>query len=144
MPLTRRAALAAIVAAPAAAQATQPLPPVAPPANAPANAPAPAMYGLIVRMRARPGQRDALLAILGRITPAMPGCLSYVIAKDPSDPDALWITEAWESAQWHRASLALPAVREAIALGRPLIAGIDQRFETEPVAGLPQSTTQRS
>lgn len=143
MPLSRRAALAALVAAPAAAQvspAPEPLPPAAPPANAPT----PPMYGLIARMRAKPGQRDALVAILGRITPAMPGCLSYVIAKDPSDPDALWITEAWESAQWHRDSLALPAVREAIARGRPLIAHIDQRIETEPVAGLPQSTTQRS
>lgn len=137
MPLTRRAALAAIVATPVAAQ---PLPPAAPPAKAPT----PPMYGLIARMRAKPGQRDALVAILGRITPAMPGCLSYVIARDPSEPDALWITEAWESAEWHRASLALPAVREAIALGRPLIAGFDQRFETEPVAGLPQSTTQSS
>jgi quinol monooxygenase YgiN len=47
------------------------------------------MYGLIGTMRATPGQRDALLAILLEGTDAMPGCLSYVIAQDPADADAI-------------------------------------------------------
>jgi quinol monooxygenase YgiN len=66
----------------------------------------------------------------------MPGCLGYVIARDKADPDALWITETWDSAASHAASLALPAVRAAIAKGWPLIAGFGERFETEPVAGV--------
>jgi len=142
MPLSRRAALAALVAAPAAAQVAPPPEPL-PPAAPQANAPTPPVYGLIGKMRARPGQRDALVALLGPATRSMPGCLSYVIAKDLADPDALWITEARESPEWHKASLALPAVREAIGRARPLIAGFGERFETEPVAGLPQSTTRR-
>ena len=93
------------------------------------------MYGLIGKMRAQPGQRDALTAILLEGTAAMPGCLSYVIAKDKADPDALWITEAWESQEHHKASLALPSVQAAIGKGRPLIAGFGERFETEPVGG---------
>ena len=93
------------------------------------------MYGLIGKMRAQPGQRDALIALLMVGTAAMPGCLSYVIAKDASDPDALWITEAWDKQASHQASLALPAVQAAIAKGRPLIAGFGERFETEPVGG---------
>jgi len=93
------------------------------------------MYGLIGKMRAQPGQRDALIALLMEGTAAMPGCLSYVIAKDTSDPDALWITEAWDKQASHQASLALPAVQAAIAKGRPLIAGFGERFETEPVGG---------
>jgi quinol monooxygenase YgiN len=44
----------------------------------------------------------------------MPGCLSYVIAHDPEDSDALWITEVWASKELHAASLTLPAVTEAI------------------------------
>ncbi|WP_292114705.1 putative quinol monooxygenase [Brevundimonas sp.] len=97
------------------------------------------MYGLIGRMKAVPGQRDALAAILLEGTGAMPGCLSYIVAKDPADADALWITEVWDSADSHRASLQLPAVRDAIARGRPLIAGFDSQVETEPLggAGLP-------
>ncbi|HEU4699433.1 MAG TPA: putative quinol monooxygenase [Gemmatimonadales bacterium] len=93
------------------------------------------MYGLIGKMTATPGQRDALAAILLEGTDAMPGCLSYVVAADPADADALWITEVWASAEHHRASLALPAVQAAIARGRPLIAGFSNRVETTPLGG---------
>jgi quinol monooxygenase YgiN len=93
------------------------------------------MYGLIGKMTAVAGQRDALASILLQGTGEMPGCLSYVIAKDPADGDALWITEVWDSAESHRASLGLPAVQAAIAQGRPLIAGFSDRVETEPVGG---------
>ena len=95
-----------------------------------------AMHGLIGRMRAQPGQRDALLAILLEGTDAMPGCLSYVVAKDPADADALWITEVWDSRASHAASLQLPAVRAAIQRARPLIAGFDNGHETIPVGGV--------
>lgn len=95
----------------------------------------PQMYGLIGKMKATPGQRDALAAILLEGTADMPGCLSYVIAHDPGDADALWITEVWHSREHHAASLALPAVQQAIARGRPLIAGFGERFETQPLGG---------
>ena len=91
------------------------------------------MYGLIGRMIAVPGQRDALAAILLDGTRRMPGCLSYVVATDPAHDDALWISEVWESREHHEASLALPAVRDAITRGRPLIAGFDNRVETVPL-----------
>lgn len=94
------------------------------------------MYGLIGRMKAQPGQRDALAAILLEGTAAMPGCLSYIVARDPADGEALWITEVWDSADSHRASLQLPAVQAAIARGRPLIAGFDSQTETEPLGGV--------
>ncbi|WP_184719304.1 putative quinol monooxygenase [Caulobacter sp.] len=81
------------------------------------------MYGLIGQMLAAPGKRDDLLAILGESTGDMPGCLSYVIAKDPANADALWITEVWTDKDAHAASLKLPAVQAAIAEARPIIAG---------------------
>lgn len=93
------------------------------------------MYGLIGRMKAASGKRAELAAILLEGTDAMPGCLSYIIAEDPEDADALWITEVWDSADSHQASLALPAVQAAIARGRPLIAGFDNRHETRPLGG---------
>jgi quinol monooxygenase YgiN len=93
------------------------------------------MYGLIGKMMAVPGKRDALIAILLEGTTAMPGCLSYVVARDPAEADAVWVTEVWESQAAHAASLALPAVREAIARGRPLIAGFSSQVVTEPVGG---------
>lgn len=91
------------------------------------------MYGLIGQMLAAPGKRDELLAILGESTGDMPGCLSYVIAKDPTNADAIWITEVWTDKDAHAASLKLPAVQTAIAKARPIIAGFPQHFETIPV-----------
>ena len=93
------------------------------------------MYGLIGKMSAVAGQRDALAAILLDATGAMPDCFSYVIATDPADPDALWITEVWDSAASHKASLGLPAVQAAIAGAKPLIAGFSNRVETVPIGG---------
>jgi quinol monooxygenase YgiN len=96
-----------------------------------------AMYGLIGKMTAAPGQRDALIAILlddGGVD-AMPGCLSYVVATDPADADALWITEVWDSKASHDASLTLPSVRQAISRARPMIAGFGESHVTTPVGG---------
>lgn len=93
------------------------------------------MYGLIGKMIAAPDQRDALIAILLEGLSGMPGCLSYIVAKEPIDPNALWITEVWDNQASHQASLSLPSVQQAIAKGRPLIAGFGERFETEPVGG---------
>ena len=93
------------------------------------------MYGLIGKMRATPGQRDALIAILLEGVSSMPGCLSYVVAQDPKDPDAIWITEVWDSKESHKASLSLSSVQDAIARGRPLIAAFDEHYETVPVGG---------
>ncbi len=93
------------------------------------------MYGLIGKMLTHPGQRDALIDILLADVSTMPGCHSYIIARDPSDANALWITEVWDSKASHAASLQLPAVQQAIARGRPMIAGFGEHIETEPVGG---------
>jgi quinol monooxygenase YgiN len=93
------------------------------------------MYGLIGKILAVSGARDELAGILVGGVAGMPGCLSYVVAVDPADPDALWVTEVWTDEEAHRASLSLPSVQDAIARGRPLIAGFGERFETRPVGG---------
>jgi quinol monooxygenase YgiN len=65
----------------------------------------------------------------------VPGCLSYIVAQDSADPDAIWVTEAWDSEESHRASLSLPSVQQAMERGRPLIADFGERFETKPIGG---------
>jgi quinol monooxygenase YgiN len=93
------------------------------------------MYGLIGKMTAKPGQRDALAAAILAGSSAMPGCRSYVVAQDAADPDAIWITEVWDDAAAHAASLQLAAVRAAIARAMPLIADFGPSFRTVPVGG---------
>jgi len=93
------------------------------------------MYGLIGKMNAAAGQRDRLIAILLEGVSGLPGCQSYIIARDPDDETAIWITEVWDSQASHEASLKHPSVQEAIAKGRPLIAGMTRIATTTPVGG---------
>lgn len=93
------------------------------------------MYGLIGKAKTVEGKRDEFIKLLLEGTGDMPGCLSYIIAKDPADANAVWITEVWDSKESHEASLKLPAVQAAITKGRPMIAGFGERFITEPVGG---------
>jgi quinol monooxygenase YgiN len=93
------------------------------------------MYGLIGRMIAVEHQRDALIDIILEGVDSMPGCLSYVVARDAANPEAIWITEVWDSKESHEASLALPAVRAAIERAMPLIAGFEESIVTDPVGG---------
>lgn len=94
------------------------------------------MYGLIGKMTALPGQRDALTAILLESLGTMPGCLSYIVAHDPADDSAIWVTEVWTDEASHRASLKVPEVKAAIARGLPLIATFDDAQVTAPVGGV--------
>ena len=82
------------------------------------------MHGLIGKMNATPGQRDLLISILLEGTAEMPGCLSYIVAKDSKDENGIWISEVWDSKESHAGSLKLPSVQQAIARARPLIAGM--------------------
>lgn len=100
------------------------------------------MYGLIGKMTALPGQRDALTAILLESLGTMPGCLSYIVAHDPADDAAIWVTEVWTDEASHRASLQGPEVKAAIARGLPLIATFDDAQMTAPVGGVGLATTQ--
>ena len=93
------------------------------------------MYGLIGKVTAAAGRREELIKILLDGVANMPGCISYVVAKDAKDADGIWITEVWDSKDSHAASLKLPQVKDAIAKGRPLIKDFDVYHETEPVGG---------
>ncbi len=93
------------------------------------------MYGLIGKFSAQPGQRDAFVKIMLESVGDMPGCFSYVVAKDPADENLIWITKVWQNEANHKASLQLPAVKAAIGKAIPLIASFGDSFVTQPVGG---------
>lgn len=93
------------------------------------------MYGLIGSFKAAPGKRAELISILLSGVQAMPGCKSYVVAEDPADTETLWVTEVWDAQASHKASLALPAVKAAIAQAMPLIAAFGEHREIKVVGG---------
>jgi quinol monooxygenase YgiN len=93
------------------------------------------MFGMIGKMTVKDGQRDTVVSALLDSVGNMTGCLSYVVATDLADPNAIWISEAWNSKESHDASLKLPAVQAAIAKARPFITGMTPVAITVPVGG---------
>jgi quinol monooxygenase YgiN len=97
------------------------------------------MWGLIAKITLLPGRRDEMVEILKESAASMPGCLSYVVAKDASDENTIWVTEVWDSMASHDASLSLPAVKNAIPRGKAIVSNFEKIAVTSPVwgAGLP-------
>jgi quinol monooxygenase YgiN len=93
------------------------------------------MYGLIGSMSAVSGRRDDVIAILTEAVSNMPGCLSYVLAKDSEDENTIWVTEVWDNKESHDASLSLPSVTKAISAARPMISAFGNQVITTPVGG---------
>ena len=95
-------------------------------------------YGLFGKLVTKSGERDAVVAILHRNLDALrsAGCLLYLINHDPEDENVIWVTEVWDSAASHAASLELPSVKEAIAEAMPLLTGEFDQIELSVVGGL--------
>ena len=79
------------------------------------------MWGMITKITLVPGKRDEMIAILKESAADMPGCLTYIVAKDAADENALWVNEVWDSMASHDASLSLPAVKNAMPRAKPII-----------------------
>jgi quinol monooxygenase YgiN len=82
-----------------------------------------------------PGRRDELVAHLTRRSPGLEqaGCLVYEVGIDDAEPDTVFVMELWQTAEAHRASLALPEVQESIAAARPLLSGVFGGFRFDVV-----------
>ena len=97
-----------------------------------------ARHGLVGKMVAHPGQRDALVELLleaAALVADAPGCEVWIVHKDPDDKDAIWVTEVWRDQADHAASLRMTGVPEIIGRARPLIASMGERFTLEPIGG---------
>lgn len=98
----------------------------------------PLVFGLQVRFDAHAGKGDELAAVLLEAANALrrlDECVLYVIGRIPGEPEAVLVHEVWASAGDHRAALEREDTKAAIERGRPLIAGVTDRVEFEPVGG---------
>jgi quinol monooxygenase YgiN len=101
------------------------------------------MYGLIAKLAVVPGRREEMVGILKESAADMPGCFSYVVAKDSADENAIWVTEVWDSIVSHDASLSLPSVKNAIPRAKAIVSSFEKIAVTNPVwgVGLPPAHT---
>jgi len=94
------------------------------------------MYGLIVKLTTVPGKREEFIQILKESSAGMPGCFSYVVARDSANEDGVWVTEVWDSVASHDASLLLPPVKNAIPRAKAIVSSFDRIAVTTPVWGV--------
>jgi quinol monooxygenase YgiN len=95
-------------------------------------------FGMHDRLKAHPGQGDALEAVLLDAAEALRDddqCLMYLVSRSLENPDDVWVTEFWTSQEAHGASLEREEVRAVIARGRPLIDGAPEATRLRPVGG---------
>lgn len=95
-------------------------------------------FGYVASMRVRAGRRDEVIKILlaGANGLRAAGCQLYAVCIDPGDAAAIWVSEIWNSAEDHDASLQLPATKAAIARAMPMLTGEFTRPELTVVGGL--------
>ncbi len=96
------------------------------------------MYGLFGKMKAHPGQRDALIGHLlhaADLLRDLDGCYQYIIGSDLQDANGIWVSEVWRSQADHQDSLTHDAVKSLIAVARPLIADMPLHYEYTPLGG---------
>jgi quinol monooxygenase YgiN len=93
------------------------------------------MYGLIAKLKVVPGRREEMIGILKESAANMTGCLSYVVAKDSADENAIWVTEVWDTIASHDASLSLPVVKNAIPRAKAIVSSFEKVAVTTPVWG---------
>ena len=94
-----------------------------------------ALYGKLV---AHPGERDALVEVLleaADLLGEVPECHLYVVNILEDDPDAVWVTEVWSTAEAHAASLQDERVQAIVQRGRPLISDMPQQVKLKAIGG---------
>ena len=93
-------------------------------------------YGMCGKILAKKGQREALLEILMEAsrTP-MKGCEIYIVCKSPTEADAIWVMEVWQTEADHQASFKLDSVKALITKAVPVMAGGADSIRLVPVGG---------
>ena len=90
------------------------------------------MFSQINKITAVAGKREEVHRLVMSGSDQMPGCRSYIVASDVENDDVIWVTEVWDSAEMHAASMDIPEVKAAVTQAMPMIAGYETVATTSP------------
>jgi len=83
-------------------------------------------FGMFAKVIAKAGQRDAVQELLlAASRQPMPGCDLYIVNVSPSESDAVYVYEVWQSQADHDASLKMEGVKALIEKTKPRVAGFE-------------------
>jgi len=83
-------------------------------------------YGLHGCLRAKPGNGESLAGLLLEAATVMrdnEACHLYLVSQDHDDPEAIYVTEVWDSKEDHDESLSMEGVPQLISAAMPLLEG---------------------
>jgi quinol monooxygenase YgiN len=95
-------------------------------------------YGLHGKLTATAGNGDKLAAILlsaAELVSTAKGCHLYLVSKDKSDQEAVWVTEVWDSKEDHDNSLQVDGVKELISQAIPMLNGKPEKGQELDILG---------
>ena len=95
-------------------------------------------YGLHGKLTATPGNGNNLAAILlkaAELVSTAQGCRLYLVSREQSDSEAVWVTEVWDSKEDHDNSLNVAGVKELIGQAMPLLNGRPDKGQELQVLG---------
>jgi len=95
-------------------------------------------YLLHGKLNAISGQQKSLADILieaSQLLKTAKGCRLYVIGLDELEPNAVYITEIWDSKEDHDNSLKVEGVRDLIVKAMPLLDGPPQKGQELEILG---------
>lgn len=98
----------------------------------------PEKYLLHGKLTAKSGHRDELAAILiqaSQLVSTAKGAHLYAISKDESEPDAVYVTEIWDSKEDHDNSLNVAGVRDLIMKAMPILDGLPTKGQELHILG---------
>jgi quinol monooxygenase YgiN len=94
-------------------------------------------YALLNKLTTKPGQRDRVVEILiesGKLLDS-PACLMYMVSEAADDPNVIWVSDLWTSAEEHAQALKAPELRPYVEQTIPLLEGMPEQIEIRPVGG---------
>ena len=95
-------------------------------------------YGLHGKLKSKTGSSEKLTQILieaSKLVSTAKGCRLYLISKDKTDIDSVWVTEVWDTKEDHEKSLNAESVKALISQAMPLIEGRPEKGQELEILG---------
>lgn len=95
-------------------------------------------YLLHGKLTAKQGEGNQLAGILieaSELIKTAKGCKLYVVSRDASNDNDVWVTEVWDSKEDHDNSLSVPGVKELIGRAMPILDGMPQKGQELELLG---------
>lgn len=93
------------------------------------------LHGKLTAKQGHQGELAEILLEASKLISGAKGCIVYAIGKDDNEPDAVYVTEVWDSKEDHDNSLNVKGVRELIMKAMPIIDGQPQKGQELAILG---------